>query len=370
MKNVQTRFVVALVVMVLSSAVWSQAVLADEISVTENGSGSHTDATSEHATTSTVSSQNTTTVTNDIQLTADTGSNTVSANAQGTTGVQTGDISAQAALENTANATQIQPACCSAKGTMTIVSGNGTNSKNTAGNSSQTTTQLSVQQVANVTNSVTGSASTGGNKANDNTGNVTIKTGAVKVQVQALSGPLNSTQAKLPSPTGQTTGAVIRGNGNDSQNTVTNTENTITSVVIENVVAVINNVVAYLNTGKNEANNNEGDVLIETGNIDFEATIESGPINSTTMTVDCHCGEKPHEQPVPVPPLEKITPQQPTSSDGSSGFTGEVASITAGKVLPVTGVNWLVLAFVGNVMMLFLGMILRLRSGNAPGIIS
>ena len=138
-------------------------------------------------------------------------------------------------------------------------------------------------------------------------------------------------------------------------------------VDIENRANIENKSEWDLNTGNNEANGNNGDVSIETGDILFASTIDNSGINEGIVDVDC-CEDEggPGPDPTPPNPPDSNNNSNNGSSSGSSSSSGGSGGPTAGEVLPVTGAPSLMFLALINVIMFFMGWYLRLRSGNSP----
>ena len=154
------------------------------------------------------------------------------------------------------------------------VSGNGSDSNNTA-NINLTKTNTVVQNnTANVTNNVDVDANTGDNDANDNTGgDVSISTGDSDVAV-AVKNMLNKNSAAIGCCTSGDTSVKIAGNGSDSDNDVDLDLDKSNEIFQDNDAYVKNDVDVDAKTGKNDANDNtNGDVEIETGDADVSVGI-------------------------------------------------------------------------------------------------
>jgi hypothetical protein len=148
------------------------------------------------------------------------------------------------------------------------VSGNGASSENKIDVENNNDTVVKQTNTSNVTNNVSGSASTGGNDANYNTGgDVAILTGDAKSSV-SVSNELNSNRADVESC--DCDGDVklnISGNGAYSDNKVDLDKTNNTEVFQTNNAYVKNNVSTDAKTGGNDANGNTGgDVYVQTGN--------------------------------------------------------------------------------------------------------
>src|SRR3989338_3142737 len=180
-------------------------------------------------------------------------------------------------------------------GSTTItITGNGSDSYNKADVEVDQTTYVSQINEANVQNTVYADASTGGNRANDNTGgDVSIETGDATSNV-TIENSLNSNVAQVnPCCPGDTT-LKITGNGSDSYNKIDvdiNQEEETGTLIEQGNLANVNNWVdAYAGTGKNKANDNTGgDVSIETGDADVNVDV-SNLANFNSADLDaCEC---------------------------------------------------------------------------------
>jgi len=175
-------------------------------------------------------------------------------------------------------------------GSTTItITGNGSDSYNKADVEVDQTTYVSQINEANVQNTVYADASTGGNRANDNTGgDVSIETGDATSNV-TIENSLNTNVAEVnPCCPGDTT-LKITGNGSDSYNKIDvdiNQEEETGTLIEQGNLANVNNWVdAYAGTGKNKANDNTGgDVSIETGDADIDVEI-SNALNANSATI-------------------------------------------------------------------------------------
>jgi hypothetical protein len=260
-------------------------VLAVEISVTGNGSGSTNEVTTQVVTETTIVQSNNGNVSNDVNTSADTGSNTASENTGGTTAIETGDASQNVSVETAVNTSSVETPCC-ASSTDITVSGNGADSQNTVDLIKTQETTITIDQNAKIKNKVSGSANTGGNTANDNNGSVSIKTGDIHVSGGIENGPINVHNVSASAPS-EDLSVKVSGNGSGSQNNVSLNVFDPTNVFITSNADIDNFAHWDLNTGKNEANGNNGDVSIETGDIIFDFLIKNGPINIGGVDIEC-----------------------------------------------------------------------------------
>jgi hypothetical protein len=168
-----------------------------------------------------------------------------------------------------------------ATGTTIEISGNGAGSDNWTTVTQSSTTSVSQNNNANVTNNVDAKASTGNNDANYNTGgDVVVSTGDAEVKAK-VANQLNTNVAEVDCCELGPTDVKISGNGAYSNNGVLLEQAQETSVAQNNNAYVTNNVDADAKTGGNDANlNTGGDVLISTGNAKVDADV------STTANVN------------------------------------------------------------------------------------
>lgn len=151
-------------------------------------------------------------------------------------------------------------------GTTIVVSGNGSDSDNTAAVSVTSERAVVQENVANISNDVDADANTGENDASDNTGgDVSVDTGDAKTDV-TVSNSVNSNSAEVDCCPSGDTEVVISGNGTESDNTVELEQKSETGVFQGNDADVSNDVDADAKTGGNDADDNTGgDVEIDTG---------------------------------------------------------------------------------------------------------
>lgn len=152
--------------------------------------------------------------------------------------------------------------------TQTEISGNGSNSSNTAVVTKSQSVVVVQSNFAHIDNHINANTSTGENSANDNTGgDVTVNTGSATSNVN-VENKVNANIARVKECDGceEKVKAEIKGNGSDSDNTAIIDTFSDTAVYQENFACIDNHVNANPNTGKNEADRNTGgDVSITTG---------------------------------------------------------------------------------------------------------
>lgn len=347
---------------------------AEEIVVSGNGAESSNTVASTTQAETTVQQTNQSQTTNDVSVNADTGNNEASKN-NGDTAIKTGDVDASTEIANQGNVSVVDASNCCPTGEKSItVAGNGTGSSNSVDATNTTTVTTTTNQTATITNNISGIAITGGNRANDNLGNVTIITGNILHRESIINDPINISSITVGLPS---TGYTVKVNGNGAYtNNDVNLRDTVSHIsFITNTADIFNNSFWNLITGNNYASRNNGDVFIKTGDIESKVTI-TNKANISVVKEDC-CKLKPSEVPTPTPPSPTPPGGKPGDGNGGGGNGGGgggngggngSSTPASGSVLPVTGGgSWAVLLLIGNIIMLFFGVLLRLRSGRSPG---
>ncbi|OGM25623.1 hypothetical protein A2962_03775 [Candidatus Woesebacteria bacterium RIFCSPLOWO2_01_FULL_39_61] len=311
-----TKFLSLLLTLSLISA---QTVRAVDIVISENGAGSTSQATVESTSTTSVQQSNTSTIDNSLDVSSNTGDNSTSDNTGGSTQISTGDATTSVDVDNTTNISQVNSDnCCTGENTLAI-SGNGSGSENIVSLNQKSTVITSINQSANITNNIQGDANTGANLANNNTGDVTIKTGGIKVAGSIVNDPINIASVSVAGGNGDIE-ALIKRSGAESQNFIYASFINNNNVLLNQEANILNNVNWNLVTGDNSANDNTGDVTIKTGDISLDFFIRNfvnlGSINIT----DC-CQEEIFEDGEEEP---KIEPPTEDGEDGGNGGDGGV----------------------------------------------
>lgn len=158
-----------------------------------------------------------------------------------------------------------------------IITGNGTDSSNTADVNLNHSVSVTQSNYADVKNDVDASATTGKNEAEGNTGgDVSIETGKADTTVN-VSNDLNKNYASVDCCGANDFEVEISENGKDSKNNIDLDYNKKTSAVSidqKNYADVENDVDAKATTGKNEAEDNTGGgVSIQTGAATTKVTV-------------------------------------------------------------------------------------------------
>ncbi len=159
------------------------------------------------------------------------------------------------------------------------ITGNGSSSDNVIRVEQSNRTTVVQSNSAIVTNAVSNNSSTGGNRANDNTGgDVMIKTGDARSNT-TIENKLNNNMAKVDCCEAEDLDVRISGNGSSSDNRVevgNGKRGSETQVFQNNEAVVTNTVESEARTGENDARRNTGgDVTVRTGDASTNVTIST-----------------------------------------------------------------------------------------------
>lgn len=377
---------IVLIALVIPALLSASSAEAEELVISGNGSSADSQITVSTTTNTTVEQSNQASIQNDVQLDLNTGENSTSDNTASDTQITTGDINTQVSTDTSANVSMVSLDCCPNPESTIAVTDNGSDSQNSINFAQKLDTQINIYQNAYIQNSVTGSANTGGNSANDNTGgSVTIETGNINVSSNIVNKNINMTNVSAP----QANGSVdikISGNGSYSNNLADISLNNNLNINIDSQADILNNSIWDLITGRNQASGNTGgNVYIATGDINFVAEIINGPINESLVTIDC-CDD-PDDPADPGDPSDPSDPDDPRDPEGgpppanqppspssnpgpgsSTPSNGQVlAAMAAGQILPATGVSWTIILSLVSLIMFMLGLYLRRHPGQDPG---
>lgn len=359
-----------------------QKAQADEVQIRANGAASTSNAIASSTTQNNVTQTNNSQVNNSVTTNTTTGNNSANNNTGGSTAISSGNSTANTTINNSANSASTTLSCCSTgTGTTEKITANGSDSQNSTGATTNSQSTVTINNNFTGVTAIQENLNTGGNSANNNSGSVSIVTGAIKNTITVMSGPVNSASVSVPDTTGSGTAIKVAGNGEGSQNTASATVDTSNQVTVTSRSNITNDVQGSFTTGNNSANNNFGTVDIATGDVISETRLVNGPINVTGSDVVC-CNQfaqiPPNQnsspnlpttntnQPATAPTTTTVSSSSTTSPSPSSSGGGGVLGISTANLLPVTGNNWFFFAMIANVVMLFLGSYLRLHSGRAP----
>lgn len=155
------------------------------------------------------------------------------------------------------------------------VSGNGEGSVNEVSSESSTETSIEQSNEANISNDVDIDSNTGENQASGNTGEQTeISTGDVANEV-LVTNQTNTSSVQTECCDQTNTELIIQNNGDSSINTIESSSTQTTEVSVNQEATITNNINGTSNTGNNQANNNSGDVEINTGNIETSSFVSN-----------------------------------------------------------------------------------------------
>lgn len=158
-----------------------------------------------------------------------------------------------------------------------IISGNGDGSDSQITAEVTTTTTVEQTNNANVANSVDVNAATGSNEANGNLGDTSITTGNINEDV-TIENTLNNSSVETPCCPDKTSLSISE-NGADSENNININSQDSNTININQTANITNSITGSGNTGDNQANNNGGNVTIETGSIFANSKITNEPVN-------------------------------------------------------------------------------------------
>ncbi len=345
---------------------------AEELVISGNGAGSTNEIINSPIVNTSITQANNLNSDTDVTTTSNTGENSTSGNI-GTSEVTTGNVTTDVIIANSGNVNTSDQECCqTASENTAVISGNANGTDNYINISGTQLTNISGNNTANIVNIISGNANTGNNTASYNSnGNTLIKTGSISVTEKIWNGPINYNNAAtvVNNANIKSLDIKIKENGAYSINKVSINDISTTNIVVNNALDILNESVWILNSGHNYADNNtNGNVKIITGDISFLADIVNGPINVNSVKVTCCEDKEPEQQNPTTPPPSTANVEtkinENKSSDGSK--SGTVFADAIGQILPVTGNYNLLLFLIGNVAMLLMGTILRLRSGRSP----
>lgn len=167
------------------------------------------------------------------------------------------------------------------------VSGNGGGSNNSVEVTANTTTTVTQTNNADIHNDVSSDANTGDNTVSSNNGEAAIVTGDATGTTDIANQGINLNSADNPCGDCQNNpiNISIKGNGSDSINAVGLGISNNSGAYQSNSAQITNNVTNSANTGYNNANNNNGDVAIVTGDAWVETLIKNKNINFSSAVL-------------------------------------------------------------------------------------
>lgn len=172
-----------------------------------------------------------------------------------------------------------------------IITGNGSDTDNAISVTQEANTTVEQSNSADINNNVQQTADTGNNEANENSGNVQTTTGDINTTTD-ISNQANISSVDVNCCNGSSTEAVISDNASGSDNSIDINRSNDTTVSIDQKADIKNEVSVNANTGGNSANDNDGDVSIDTGDIDGRVEITNENINIDAVDITGCCGEE------------------------------------------------------------------------------
>lgn len=362
-----------------------------ELTVEGNGEQSDNEVNLNVSNNATVTQSNSADISSQVNTDANTGNNNASSNT-GDANINTGSVDVSTTINNTDINQNTADSCCKATDVNAQITGNGDNSINQIDTNITSNRSLTQTNIVVMDNNEITRANTGENNANKNNGDVSIITGDITVKNNTNNKNINNSKGSPGGGVGDVN-LKVNGNGADSKNNINLNIQDNLDIFIFNETVISNFNFNDLNTGRNNANENNGDVSINTGDITLINNITNEDINISFLKVspcekcekDKPEGENPPvggnggEKPKETPPNDRVLPPpattnpQPSQGESKGGDViakaGDVLGAATKAILPATGGYWLFLLTMANIMLFFLGWYLRLRSGNSPGVL-
>jgi hypothetical protein len=261
------------------------------ITIKGNGDSSDNNANITRNQTTTVVQSNTATVSNNVSSNATSGGNDANRNTGGDVTIDTGSALSETSVKNELNLNRAHvDGCCDGGDVEVKIKGNGVDSRNTAELELSGRTDIYQDNEASVYNNVDSNAKTGYNDANRNTGgDVYIVTGDAKAVADVKTKANANIAVVGGSGDGGSLEADIKGNGDNSSNTIDIDRDPSIALVQANHARVRNDVDADAISGKNDANRNTGgDFTIDTGMAWADVEVDT-LANFNLASVDCEC---------------------------------------------------------------------------------
>ena len=326
MGNTKLISLLTAVLLIFSSATNTYGV---ELTITDNGQDSESEINIQQENSVSTEQSNNSEVANDINVVSNTGGNTASDNVSDEVNISTGDVKTDVVIQNSTNTSTADSSNCCISDTNATISGNGQGSSNTINLGISNTSEAIVSQTANITNNISGTSNTGGNTANDNFGNVSIKTGNIKTLISINNDPVNFSSVSLVSGSGGVS-ADISANAKASVNDINLKLHSEANAFVNSSSEIKNYVVWDSNTGGNSAGDNLGEVSIKTGDIDFELFINN-LVNLGAVNIDGCCDLGGPSD--PDDPGDPGDPHDPGEGNGSGDGSSNGGSSSSGTLL-------------------------------------
>jgi hypothetical protein len=271
---------------------FTPSAFAATIELSGNGTSSDNTATVVSNPTTTVVQSNDAQVTNTVNSTASTGGNYANNNTGGDVTVATGNASSNISLSTDVNLNHADVDNCNCTtDSSVLISGNGSNSNNSALLVAGNDTQTYQYNTANISNDVYSKLSTGDNHAYGNTGgDVVLATGNADSTVSVS----NAANANILHSSGGGSGGNVElritGNGTGSDNNIDLLADNSFTAVQSNNADIYNSIGVWASTGKNFAKNNTGgEILVLTGNADSMVSVDNLANFNFADMASCGC---------------------------------------------------------------------------------
>ncbi len=365
---------------------------ADEIDVSnqETGAGSENQANAEINQTTTIEMTNQSTTVNEINLQVNTGNNQANNNT-GDSQTSTGDINTGTKVETSGSNNQLDLSNQVNQNTVTV-----TNQQ--TGDQSENQATVEINSGLNVTmdnqqatlNQSYIQANTGNNQANKNNGDVTINTGdvVVKNKFQTTTG-INQLQLSSCQQCGGGVSLQVSNEktGAESQNQTSVKINNQQVINQSSQQTTINQVSGDLNTGDNQADENNGEVTIDTGEIAVNTEVITTGNENEVILKECDPDDPsdpavggpddpddPHDPQSGLPATNHNSDGGSSSSNSSSSGSGSssgssvqaIGGQVLGAILPLTGSTQTLTLWMIGLFLISMGRFVRLLSGRAP----
>lgn len=370
-----------------------QQVAALELVVSQNGAGSTSEVAVEEVDAVVVQQTNDTSVETVIDVTQHTGDNVIDGSTGSESTIVTGDIVEDISIEHEVNESSVDVSdCCGNDETQILIVGNGKQSTNSVSANSSNVVNVVVTQTSSIEQTYKSESSTGGNTIKDTSGgDAHIETGDIDAQL-SIETKQNSAHVEVDCCSDAGTFIKIANNGDGSINRVVSVNTNVFDILISQSQKLVTALLADYDTGNNYLSNVTGGTqTIITGDIAVAASVSDEGSTSTVEVTDssdhsCDPNTPPSdndspEDPVIVPPIgggtrggngggsggdAGGTGSDNTSSPGS-GIGGSVLGM-AQSMLPATGADGMLAFLIANILTLFFGCYLRLRSGRSPAL--
>ncbi len=304
----------------LALSVVVSPIFAKEFIIKNNGAGSTSEINYQVTNQTNITQNNNADINNNLDTNLNTGDNSASDN-NGEVNIETGDITENIDVENSGNTSIVEQACCPANNTTLEIIGNGSDSLNTINYKSVNRSTVSVNQLLNLENNLTGTANTGDNTAGDNLGDTSVETGNITINANLENKNINRSFVKGTTGSGPEILSKISGNGANSINTVDTENRNEYIAVVENQANILNNLMWNPQSGGNNLSGNLGKVKLKTGDILVNLILKNKDINISEIALSC-CDSTPPPPPSPSP-SPSISPSPDPSVSPSPSPSGE-----------------------------------------------